>query len=154
MRSRRGFTLIELMLVTFVIGILASIALLKYIDLRNAALAAQLAQELRAIQVASLNYYAEKESWPPESGAGAVPTGLGPLLPGQLSTSLDRQQYLLDYENFSDDNGGVSLIGVTVTTSDSKLLAKFVQYLGTKAPFFMSSGSSLTYIITGPGGVF
>lgn len=152
MRGRRGFTLIELMLVTFVIGILASIALLKYIDLRNAALATQMSQELRAIQVAALNYFAEQETWPPETGPGGVPTGLGPLLPAQLSTSFDRQQYVLDYEHVSDA-GGVVLVGVAVTSSDSKLFAKFVQYLGNKGPFFVA-GNQMTYIITGPGGVF
>jgi hypothetical protein len=42
---------------------------------------------------------------------------------------------------------------VSVTTSDTKLFAKFVQYLGTKSPFFLS-GSTLTYMIAGPAGVF
>lgn len=152
MNRRRGFTLIELMVVTFLLGILASIALLKYMDLRNNALAAQMSQELRAIHVAALNYYADKEDWPPESGAGGVPVGLGPLLPGQLASSFDRGQYLLDYDNFGPGAPDV-MIGVSVTTSDPKLFAKFVQYMGTQSPFFVS-GSKLTYLISGPGGVF
>jgi prepilin-type N-terminal cleavage/methylation domain-containing protein len=153
MRGRRGFTLIELMLVTIVLSLLASIALLKYIDMRNTAIATQMGQELRAIQIAALNYYADLEQWPPEAGAGAVPAGLGPLLPGQLAGSFDRVQYLLDYDNVgSVDSSGV-LIGVTVTTPDSQLFAKFVQYLGNKSPFFVSGGK-LTYLIAGPGGVF
>jgi len=149
---RRGFTLIELMVVVIVLSLLAGIALLKYIDLRNSAIAAQMSQELRAIQVAAFNYYAEKEQWPPESGAGAVPNGLGPLLPGQLASSFDRGLYLLDYENFGSASPDI-VIGVSVTTTDDKLFAKFVQYLGTKSPFFLS-GSKITYLITGPGGTF
>ena len=147
-----GFTLLELMLVTFVIGILASIALLKYIDLRNAALATQISQELRAVQIAAFNYYAEKEAWPPESGAGAVPVGLGPLLPGQLAGSFDRVQYLLDFDNFGEEAPDI-IVGVSVTTPDERLFAKLVQYLGTKSPFFVS-GNKLTYLISGPGGGF
>jgi prepilin-type N-terminal cleavage/methylation domain-containing protein len=150
--GRRGFSLIELITVVILLGILASIALLRYIDLRNHALAAQLAQELRAVQVAAYNYYAEKESWPAETGPGAVPLGLGPLLPGQLASSFDRGDYMLDYENFGAEGTDV-VIGVSVTTSDPKLFAKFVQYLGDQSPFFVS-GSRLTYLIAGPGGVF
>ena len=152
MRSRRGFTIIELLVVTFLLGILASIALLKYLDMRNNAFAAQMSQELRAIHVAVLNYHADTEGWPAETGAGAVPVGLGPLLPGQLASSLDRGEYMLDYENFGPLAPEV-VIGVSVTASDPKLFAKFVHYLGTQSPFFVS-GSKLTYLISGPGGIF
>lgn len=144
--------MIEMLVVMIVLGVLAGIALLKYIDLRNSAVAAQMSQELRAIQVAAFNYYADQEQWPPETGPGGVPVGLGPLLPGQLSASLDRQEYLLDYENFGPGAPDI-VVGVAVTTPDPKLFAKFVQYLGTKLPFFLS-GSRLTYLIAGPGGTF
>jgi prepilin-type N-terminal cleavage/methylation domain-containing protein len=149
---KRGFTLIELMVVVIVLGVLSGIGLLKYIDMRNAALATQMSQELRAVTVASLNYYADLEQWPPDAGAGAVPAGLGPLLPGQLSTSFDRGQYILDYEAIGDPTSGY-LIAVSVSTTDTRLFAKFVQYLGTKAPFSVA-GNTLTYLIAGPGGVF
>ncbi len=152
MNRRRGFTLIELLTVVFVLGILASIALLKYVDLRINAVAAQVVLEMRAVQVAALNYYAETETWPPESGAGAVPAGLGPLLPGQLATSFDRGDYLLDYENFGAEGSDV-IIGVAVTTSNPKLFAKLATYLGGGSPFFVA-GSRITYLIAGPGGVF
>ncbi len=153
MKHRRGFTIIELLTTCFVLSILAGIAVLKYMDLRNNAVAAQLANELRAVTVAALNYHADSETWPAETGAGAVPAGLGPLLPGQLAASFDRTQYMLDYENFGGTNPDI-LIGVAVTTPNPKLFAKFVQYLGTKSPFYLSSSSSLTYLISGPGGVF
>jgi prepilin-type N-terminal cleavage/methylation domain-containing protein len=148
----RGFTLIELLTVLFVLGILASIALLKYADLRNNAVAAQVVQEIRAVQVAALNYYAEREAWPPEAGAGAVPTGLGPLLPGPLATSFDRGDYMLDYENFGATGTDV-VIGVAVTTANPKLFAKLARYLGGGSPFFVA-GSRITYLIAGPGGAF
>lgn len=152
MRGRRGFTLIELMVVTILLGILASISLLKYLDMRNHALAAQMSQELRAIHVAVLNYHADTESWPAETGPGAIPAGLAPLLPGQIANSLDRNQYMLDYENFGSGAPDV-MIGVSVTSGDPKLFAKFVKYLGTQSPFYVS-GSKMTYLISGPGGVF
>jgi prepilin-type N-terminal cleavage/methylation domain-containing protein len=151
-KRRDGFTLIELLTVVFLIGILATLALFKYRDLRNSALVAQMIEEMRAVQIAVLNYHAEKEEWPAETGPGAVPAGLGALLPGQLAASLDRGDYMLDYDNFGSAPGEV-VIGVTVTSTDPKLFAKFVRTVGTRSPFFVS-GSGLTYLISGPGGVF
>lgn len=148
---RKGFTLVELLVVIIVLALLAGIAVMKYIDLRNAALAAQMAQEVRAVQIAAFNYYAEKEVWPPDAGKSAVPVGLGPLLPGQLAGSFDRTYYQLDFDNFGD--GGAMIVGVAITTDDPKLFAKFVRYLGTKSPFFVT-GSKITYMIAGPGGGF
>jgi prepilin-type N-terminal cleavage/methylation domain-containing protein len=151
---RKGFTLVELLVVIIVLGILAGIAVMKYIDMRNAALAAQMAQEVRAVQLAAYNYYADKEEWPPDAGKGAVPLGLGPLLPGQLAASFDRGYYQLDFENFGGEGENKDMIiGVSITTDDEKLFAKFIRYLGTQSPWFVG-GSKITYLIAGPGGGF
>lgn len=149
---RRGFTLIELLIVMLVLGILAGIALMKSNDLRNAAIATQVSQEMRAVQIAAFNYYAGKEAWPEEAGPGAVPAGLGPLLPGQLSTSFDRESYILDYDNFGDGTSRIVAIGAI--TDDPRLLAKLTAYLGSKAPAFFIIGNKVTYLISGPGGGF
>lgn len=150
----KGFTLVELLVVIVVLSVLAGIAVMKYIDLRNAAYAAQMAQEVRAIQIAAFNYYAEKEDWPPAAGKSAVPVGLGPLLPGQLAGSFDRGNYQFQFENFAGEGESADMIvGVTITTDDPKLFAKFVHYLGSQSPFFVS-GSKITYLIAGPGGGF
>lgn len=149
--TRKGFTLVELLTVIVVLAILAGVAVMKYIDLRNAALAAQVASDVHAIRLAAFNYFAEQEDWPPETGAGSVPVGLGPLLPGQLASSFDRVDYLLDYDNFGPGATEV-MIGVAVTTADPRLMAKFILTLGTKTPFYVS-GSRLTYLIAGPGGI-
>ncbi|MBM4186557.1 MAG: type II secretion system protein [Gemmatimonadetes bacterium] len=152
MGHRRGFTLVEMLMVLIVLGLLATIALLKYIDLRNTARTAALTGDFRAITVAVVNYYAEYENWPPESGAGQIPNGLTPFLSGDLANSFDRPEYTLDYDNLTA--GGTPLIGVSVTTPDSRLMAKFIQTFGNRAPFFQSGGSRLTYLIHGPGGFF
>jgi len=152
-RKRTGFTLVELLTVIVVLSVLAGIAVMKYIDLRNAALAAQMAQEVRAIQIAAFNYYADLEVWPPSAGKSAVPDGLGPLLPGQLAASWDRVNYQFQFENFGGSDSTSMIVGVDIYTDDLKLFAKFVHYLGNQAPFFVSSGK-ITYLIAGPGGGF
>ena len=148
----RGFSLVELLIVMVVLGILAGLGLLKANDLRNAAVATQVNQEMRAVQIAAFNYYADKEAWPGEAGPGQVPEGLSPLLPGALAGSFDREQYVLDYDNVGGEDGIV--ISVSATTEDPRLMVKLVAYLGSKAPVFVVNGNRVTYLISGPGGGF
>jgi prepilin-type N-terminal cleavage/methylation domain-containing protein len=150
--TRRGFTLIELLIVMVVMGVLAGLALIKTSDLRNAAIATQVSQEMRAIQIAAFNYYAGQENWPAEAGPGQVPAGLSPLLPGQLAGSFDRDLYVLDYDNIGA--GERNIISVSATTTNERLMAKLVAYLGNKAPIFVVQGNRVTYLISGPGGGF
>ncbi len=148
-RRAAGFTLVELLIVMVVLGILAGLGLLKSGDLRNAAIATQVNQEMRAVQVAAYNYHADQEQWPAEAGPGQVPTGLAPLLPGPLAASFDRELYVLDYDNVGGPDAPI--ISVSATTTDSRLLVKLVSYLGNKAPAFVVQGNRVTYLIAGPG---
>jgi prepilin-type N-terminal cleavage/methylation domain-containing protein len=146
--SRRGFTMVEMMTVIVFMAILASIALLKYIDLRNTARTASLAGDVRAVTIAVFNYYGEHDDWPPETSAGIVPTGLAPFLPGDLAQTFDRTYYVLDYDNIGTSVPSSPLIGVGVTSSDPQLMAKLIQSFSTKYPFFMNNGK-LTFLIAG-----
>lgn len=148
---RRGFTLIEMLMVTIILGLLASLGMLKYIDLRGTARVASLTGDVRSVTVAALNYYADHNEWPPEAGGGQIPGGLEPYLPGGLAASFDRTYYTLDYDNVAA--GANPLISISVSSSDPKLMAKFVNAFATKYPFYMS-GDRLAYLIAGPGGTF
>ena len=150
-RRRRGFTLIEMLMVMVILGLLSALGLLKYIDLRATARTAALAADFRSVTVAALNYYADKDEWPPETGAGAVPAGLAPYLPGGLTTTFARPEYSLDFENIPVE--GSPLIAVSVTTTDPKLMGKLISTFSNRTPFFMNGGK-LSYLISGPGGEF
>ena len=151
MKRRAGFTHVELLVVMIIIGLLAGIALLKYVDLRATARTAALTGDFRSVTVAALNYYADTEQWPPEAGAGMVPTGLGPYLPGGLNGTFTRPEYVLDYDNQSV--AGTPLISIAVTTADPRLLAKMISTFASRAPFYVNGGT-VSYLIAGPGGVF
>lgn len=147
--GRRGFTLIELLVVAAFLGLLAMLGLLKYTDLRHNARVAAVSGDLRAITVAAFNYHAETQSWPPEAGAGAVPAGLGPYLP---AINMNSPHYTLDWENLGV-GGGAYQIGVAVSSTDPRLVAKLIRNLGSQYPFYVA-GNTVTYIIVDASGKF
>jgi len=149
--SRRGFTLIELLVVFVVLGILASISILKYIDLRQSAQAVRVAADFNTIKIAVYSYYTDATTWPAEVGAGVIPPELIPNL--SAGYSFIRNEYTLDYDYFpiSGSGPGGYIVGVTVTSTNPKLMTKLEQILGRNMPF-LSAGGGLTYIIVGSDG--
>lgn len=151
--TRRGFTFIELLVVLAVISILTTLGILRYIDLRNHAIASGVVSELNAIRLATYNYWADRNTFPPDAGAGITPAGMTPYLRGGFSFA--RTQYTFDYENFAGTaDGGASAglqIGIVVTTVDNGLAAILARRAAGGLPYFMV-GNTLTYVIVGPDG--
>lgn len=63
-RSRRGFTLIELVVVIAILGILAGIAIPRFMDSQASAKGAKIVADLRTIDSAATMYYAQKGKYP------------------------------------------------------------------------------------------
>ena len=151
--NRRGFTFIELLIVLAVIGILTTLGVLRYIDLRNHAIASGVVSELNAIRLATYNYWADRNTFPPDAGAGVTPVGMTPYLRNGFSFA--RTQYTFDYENFAGTaDGGASAglqVGIVVTTVDNGLAAILARRAAGGLPSFMV-GNTLTYVIVGPDG--
>ena len=151
-RRRVGFTIVEFLTVMIVLGVLASLAILKYIDLTHRARTALVAGDLQAVRIAAYGAWYETGKWPAEVGPGVIPPGLAQYLPGGFT--FQRNEYTLDWENFSPPNGGQTVgmqVGVVVRRPNPARPEQALEdNLGSKCP--SSRGGALTFIIVGPDG--
>lgn len=140
--TRRGFSFVEMLVVMIVLGILASIALLRYRDLTNEALAGKVATDMQTIRLAAMNYYADTEGWPADAPDGTVPPELVPLLPDNWSFA--SPNYTYDFDNLG------AVVGITVRSPRPGVIEKLRQRLVQGAPF-VDTGGSVMYLLIGPG---
>jgi len=151
-RRRKGFSFIELLVVMIVIGILAGLALLKYIDLKERAVSARATTDLEAVRLAAYSAWYETGTWPAEAGPGVLPAGMTPYLSSGFSFA--KPEYTLDWENFAPPGGGLSggmQLGIVLSSSNQRLQRVLEQTLGNKGPFFII-GNTITLVIVGSDG--
>ena len=82
--TRRGFTLVEIMIVVVIIGILASMAIPAFAHVRKRAQFSRLAGDFRALEGAVEMYTLENGRWPEDTSSGEFP----PELEGYIHESL------------------------------------------------------------------
>lgn len=145
LRGRRGFTLVELLTVMVVMGVLASIAILRYMDMTNEALAGKVGNEMQQIRLAAIAYYVEAQDFPPAAGSGVRPPLLDPLL--SEAATFSNAAYSMEWVNDGSPDG---LVGVIVYSTRAGLATKLRQRLVYGNPY-VPYGSDVMYIIRGPG---
>ena len=141
---RGGFTLVEIMVVIVIMGLLAAIAVFKYIDLTRTATAAKVAGEFTTVRLAAYNYEADHNNqWPSEQGPGVIPPEFNGYLPAGFSFSYPN--YQLDWDNRSPSTVPFQL-AISLTTPDAALINALRQQLGNRLPYFFA-GNRLTFIL-------
>lgn len=79
--ARRGFTLVEIMVVVVIIGLLAALAVPTFQRMRTRSIATRLANDLRQYSDSFQRYALEQGGWPPVGGVSEVPAGMEGYLP-------------------------------------------------------------------------
>ena len=144
LRSRRGWTMIELITVLMVIGLLVNLAVLKYLDLTRSGYTAKIASDFTTVRLAAYNYEADhNNSWPTDAGPGVIHPDLEPYLPRGFTFT--HALYTYDWDNNSPGTTPYQT-AISMTTSDERLLRVLQNSLGTNAPYYFA-GNKLTFVL-------
>ncbi len=125
MRSRKGFTLVELMIVVAIIGILAAIAIPNFLNFRMKAKTSEAKSNLGAIRSTEVAYFAEynlyvvNQPYTPDHTSMPVGMAVGDKKPWDESTRFSiigfapEGQVYYDYQ--LEPTGGAGTDGTTFT---------------------------------------
>ncbi len=151
-QDRRGFTFAELMIVLLVITILAGMMVMRYIELKHRALAAQATSDMENVRLAAFTKFYDTGSWPTDPGQGVVPPELVPYLGNGFSFS--KPEYKLEFENFAPSGGGPSAtyqIAIRFSSSNQALVNTMLQVVGDRSPYIVL-GNDVAVVLVGPDG--
>jgi len=161
-RSRRGFTLIEMLVVIGVIGLLVSLLLPAVQSARSAARRAQCLNNLKQIGLALQNYHDAAETWPlPFCGSADSPRvaqGVAPCdaVPYNESCLISLLPYLEQAPLYNAINHDLRMMGMANTTATMRVVTVFVCPDDVDArvasPLSFSSTVSLGYDPANPPG--
>ena len=144
-RGVMGFTLIELLTVMMITGVLAGIALPRLRGTILKAEAADVVGDLNVIKVAVLTYQADHYAWPNDRNRGQIPPELVEYLPGGFSFQKD--DYVLDYDDWSGKRRAPFNIGVTFITQNEELGLAVIELVGSN--IWSDGRTKFTWIIDG-----
>ena len=112
------------MVVVIIVGMLSTIAVPKFKDVRRKATATQIMGDFDVVRHATLSFYVDSSYFPDEAGAGTIPPGLVRYLPNGFT--FKNPQWTIAFENWTSPDSKQYLetgiaIGVSFTTADSVL---------------------------------
>jgi len=106
MNGRRGFTMVELLIVVCIIGLLAGFALPRLARAKARAQAAEAVGAMHAIQLGVTVFYESAGGWPPEGSPGVMPSELAGYLPHR--NTFTGTGWVLNWRQLSVAQGAVT----------------------------------------------
>jgi len=149
-RRSSGFTLLEIMIVTAIIGMLLSMAIPTFKTVRRSTQNTTYANDVRTIAGLMEQYATEYGVWPSTSAAGAVPTGLEDSINDRIWTqrnSLGGQFFLLRNEGnvvagIASEGHNADLqqiLSIDEKMDDGSLIAGIIRLDGTRLIYVLQS---------------
>lgn len=127
-QDKRGFTLIELIMVMTLVGILSAIALPRLSDATNKAHATHVISDFATIQLAGIQYYTETSGdLPATAPVGVAPPELDYLLPDGFEFSYLSVTYRWRRWDVSLPSGQNYASGLELESPDEKLIAEIMR---------------------------
>lgn len=135
------------MISMIIVGVLSTVAVPKYIDLKRKANTTKVIGDIQAVRIAVMSFYADSTYFPAESGPGDMPPNFRNYLP--IGFSFQRAEWTIDYQRWDAAGVGTAdvLIAVTVITKDAALGETTSRVLGNVPQVAMSP--SFTFMISG-----
>jgi prepilin-type N-terminal cleavage/methylation domain-containing protein len=147
-RHRAGFTLVEIMIVTVIIGLLALLAMPALQKTRLASQNSRFISDLRVFAQAFESFSVVNGGWPPNTGSGVVPAGMAGEIRHANWTVRNSVGGIWnwDFNNFGI-TAGISTTGVTATDVQMLAIDRRIDDGDLTTGLFQKVGTRFTYIL-------
>jgi len=149
--SKRGFTLVEIMIVVVIIGILASMAGLAFQKVRERSIATRVGNDLRVFADAFQQYALENGTYPPDSLHGVFPPEMLGYIKQSKFTGPTPAGGLYDWDAGSV-NGIVAAVSIMNPSAGEDILLRIDEIIddgSLSTGAVVGSGNRLLYVIEG-----
>lgn len=148
-RPRRGFTLVEIMVVVVIIGLLAAIAIPVFARVQRKSQNSRFVNDLRAFAQAYETYALENGAWPANAGSGVVPPGMsGELRDGDWTVAQNSVggKWNWDYNNMGI-TASISTTGVAASDAQMAEIDAMIDDGDLTTGNFQKIGGRFCYIL-------
>ena len=116
---KKGFTLVEIMIVVVIIGLLAALAIPAFQRVRDTARVNSFLNDIRVLEYAFEVYTLEEGSWPEDVHGGVMPPEMEGLFSEELFTEPTPIGGIWDYDEHIAAHG---IVGVSIQSGNSRPL--------------------------------